>query len=234
MKKIILFLLIPVCFQTKAQSNYPQSNYYHQRQQNNQQQEDKLQKKGFQKDKLFTGGSVNLGLSSYSTSLGIAPQLGYSLTNWLDAGVVFNLNYISQRDYYNYGDKLRQTVYGPGAFVRIFPVNFLFATAQYEYNFIHTKYIPADGSPSQISTVNANSLLLGLGYAGGRYRGNNTYYFLSVSWDVLGDVNSPYVDGLGRSFPVIRAGYNFGLFQGRYRRSNNSYYNKPDDGYYNR
>lgn len=218
MKKAVFILLLPFCYQSKAQSNYSQPNYYEQRHQNNQQGEDESEKKGFQKEKLFTGGSVNLGFSSYSTSLGIAPQFGYSLTNWLDAGVVFNLNYISQRDYYNYGDKLRQTLYGPGAFVRIFPINFLFATAQYEYNNIHTKYIPADGSPSSNANLNASSLLVGLGYAGGRYRGNNTYYFLSVSWDILGDVNSPYVDGLGRSFPVIRAGYNIGLFQRRYRR----------------
>jgi hypothetical protein len=219
MKKAIILLLLPLCFHAKAQDN-------------NQNKE--VKEKGFQKDKLFTGGSVNLGLSSYATSLGIAPQFGYSLTNWLDAGVVFNLNYTSQRDYSNYGDKLRQTVYGPGAFVRLFPINFLFASAQYEYNMIHTKYFPADGSPTSTSKLNANSLLLGLGYAGGRYRGNNSYYFLSVSWDVLGDVNSPYIDGLHRSFPVIRAGYNFGLFQGRSRRSDDGYYNKTNDNYYNR
>ena len=202
MKKAIVLIFLALCFHAKAQNNDDNNDV----------------KKGFQKDKLFTGGSVNLGFSGYTTSLGIAPQFGYSVTNWMDAGVVFNLNYISQRDYYTYGDKLRQTVYGPGAFVRLFPVNFLFATAQYEFNEIHSKYIPADGSSSTFSNVNANSILLGFGYAGGRYRGNNTYYFLSVSWDVLGDENSPYVDGLGRSFPVIRAGYNIGLFQNRYRR----------------
>jgi len=82
------------------------------------------------------------GFSSYATILGITPQFGYSLTNWADAGITFNLNYTSQRDYEEYGDKLRQTVYGPGAFVRLFPVRFLFASAQYEYNLIHLKYIP--------------------------------------------------------------------------------------------
>ena len=102
--------------------------------------------------------------------LGITPQLGYSLTNWLDAGITFNLNYLSQRDYYS-GDKLRQTTYGPGAFVRLFPVNFLFATAQYEYNSMHLKYIPnVPGSPSQTSKLSANSFLVGAGYAGGRMR----------------------------------------------------------------
>ena len=104
--------------------------------------------------------------------------------------------------------------------MRLFPVRFLFASVQYEYNMIHLKYIPASNSnyiPSK-NNLNANSLLLGAGYAGGRERGNNTYYFFSVSWDILGDKNSPYTDGYGRTNPIIRAGYNIGLFQGRGRR----------------
>ena len=203
MKKLVVILFAFASYHAFAQSG----------------EEKKEEKKGgFKKEKLFTGGSATLGFSSYSTVLGITPQLGYSLTNWADAGITFNLNYTSQRDYQEYGDKLRQTVYGPGAFVRIFPVNFLFASAQYEYNMIHVKYTPADnGFPVPAYNVNASSLLLGAGYAGGRYRGSNTYYFLSVSWDVLGDKNSPYIDGLGRSSPIIRAGYNIGLFQGRRR-----------------
>ena len=177
---------------------------------------------GFQRDRLFTGGSVTASFSSYATILGITPQLGYSITDWADVGIALNLNYTSQRDYQYPGDKLRQTVFGPGAFVRLFPVNFLFASAQYEYNRIHLKYVPSTGSgyvPDKVN-LSANSLLVGAGYAGGRERGNNTYYFLSVSWDVLGDKNSPYIDGYGRSNPVIRAGYNIGLFQGQGRRRN--------------
>ena len=60
--------------------------------------------------------------------------------------------------------------------------------------------------------------MLGAGYAGGRMPGSNTYYYFSVSWDILGDKNSPYIDGLGRSNPIIRAGYNIGLFQNRRQR----------------
>jgi hypothetical protein len=204
MKKIILLLFIPLSFHSFAQSD----------------EEKTVEKKGFKKEKLFTGGSVTAGFSNYATILGITPQFGYSLTSWADAGITLNLNYTSQRDYYDYGDKLRQTVYGPGAFVRLFPVNFLFASAQYEYNLIHLKYIPANNGSieSDKNNLNASSLLLGVGYAGGRERGSNTYYYFSISWDVLGDKNSPYLDGLGRSNPIIRAGYNIGLFQGRYRR----------------
>ena len=102
-------------------------------------------------------------------------------------------------------------------------MNFLFASAQYEFNWIHLNYIPAPNTAtvSTKTNVNASSLLLGLGYAGGRYPGSNSYYYFSVSWDVLAEPNSPYVDGLGRSNPVFRVGYNIGLFQGggarRYR-----------------
>jgi len=225
MKKAIVLLLLPLCFYAKAQNAAQNAD------------ENTGVKKGFQKDKLFTGGSLNLGFGDGSTQLGIAPQFGYSITNWADVGVTANWNYISQRDYNEYGDKLRQTTYGPGAFVRLFPLNFLFATAEYQFNLIHERYIPAPGSSSFVpysGHTNANSLLIGAGYAGGRQPGSNTYYFLSITWDVLGDPNSPYVDGLGRSVPVIRAGYNIGLFQKRYRRSNDNYYNRSNGDYYNR
>ncbi|MEO8112066.1 MAG: hypothetical protein ABI594_18600 [Ginsengibacter sp.] len=204
MKKLFVVVLLALCINAYSQDDGRENDNV---------------KKGFKKEKLFTGGSVSAGFSSYSTVLGIAPQFGYSLTDWLDAGVTLNLNYTSQRDYNYGGDKLRQTVYGPGAFVRLFPVKFLFASAQYEYNIIHLKYVPAPNSgytPDKYN-LNANSLLIGGGYAGGKEKGNNTYYYISVSWDIYGDKNSPYIDGYGRSNPIIRAGYNIGLFQGRRR-----------------
>jgi len=210
MKKAIVLLLIPFYFHATAQDQNGNNK--------NQDQTQEVKKTGFQKDKLFTGGSANIGFSNGTTMLGITPQLGYSLTNWLDAGITFNLNYISQRDYYT-TNKIRQTTFGPGAFMRIFPVNFLFAGAQYEYNIIQQKFI-SSSLPTEKNSVNANSLLVGAGYAGGRERGGNTYYYLSIMWDIASDSNSPYVDNLGRSTPVIRAGYNIGLFQNRYGRGN--------------
>lgn len=202
MKKILLLLFITSSVVSQAQDNRDDES------------------KGFQKERLFTGGSVNVGFSSYQTILGITPQFGYSITDWLDAGITLNVNYSSIRDYSVPRDKLRQTVYGPGAFLRVFPIRFLFASAQYEYNMINLKYIPApnSGYSGDKYSLNANSFLVGGGYAGGRQKGNNTYYYFSVSWDILGDENSPYVDQYGRSNPVIRAGYNIGLFQNRDRR----------------
>ena len=98
-------------------------------------------KAGFKKENLFVGGDLTLGFSNLYTALGISPYFGYSLNKYVDVAASFNLNYISQRDYVVYGDKVRQTVYGPGVFVRVYPIKFLFAQAQYEFNFIKLKLL---------------------------------------------------------------------------------------------
>jgi len=172
--------------------------------------------KGFKKENLFVGGDLTASFSNYATVLGISPYFGYSLNKYVDVALSTNFNYTSQRDYFEYGDKLRQTVYGAGAFTRLYPVKFLFAQAEYQHNFIRNKYIPADNgsyAPAK-QTIDANSFLIGAGYAGGREGKGSSYYYLSIMWDVAKVAESPYVDGLGRALPIIRAGYNIALFQG--------------------
>jgi len=204
-KAILVFVLIGSFVVTKAQDA----------------DDFKEEKKGgFKKENLFVGGDVTLGFGSQYTALGISPYFGYSINKYLDVAASFNFNYTSQRDYVDYGDKVRQTVYGPGAFVRVFPVKFIFAQAQYEHNFIKLKYLPAQNSNYLPSTdrIDANSFLVGGGWAGGRNEFNKNFYYISVSWDLLRNSNSPYVDGLGRAIPIFRAGYNIALFQGSRRR----------------
>jgi hypothetical protein len=177
-------------------------------------------KKGLKKENLFTGGDLTLGFSNLYTTLGASPYFGYSINKYIDAAVSFNFNYTSQRDYIIYGDKIRQTVYGPGTFIRVYPLRFLFTQVQYEHNFINVRYIPANNSGYLQSTdnIDANSLLVGGGWAGGRGNGNKSFYYICVLWDVAGAAQSPYVDGLGRAVPIFRAGFNIALFQGkRYR-----------------
>lgn len=183
-------------------------------------EDDEPEKKSwFKKQNLFTGGGLNLGLSNEYTELGASPYFGYSFNKYIDVAASFNFDYISERDlaYYGSGDKLRQTVIAPGAFTRIFPVNFLYAEALYEHNFLHQKYFPPDGTAAYaLPKQDVNSLLVGIGYASGKEDDNNTYYYLSVMFDMLSLPNSPYVDNLGRRIPVIKAGFNIALFQGKY------------------
>lgn len=174
-------------------------------------------KGGFKKENLFVGGDITLGFSNVYTAVGASPYFGYSINKYLDVAVSFNYIYTAQRDILVYGDKARQTQYGPGAFVRVYPLKFLFAQAQFEHNFIKIKYLPLNNSgyPATTDRVDANSFLVGAGYAGGRNEYNKSFYYISVSWDLLRNTNSPYVDGLNRAVPIIRAGYNIALFQGR-------------------
>jgi hypothetical protein len=168
--------------------------------------------KGFKKENLFTGGSVSLGFSGNSFLIGGSPVFGYSVAKWVDAGLVANYNYSSFRDYAYFNDKLHQSVYGGGAFLKLYPVRFLFVQAQAEHNFINLKYFPPGSSSSVSSKADPNSLLLGAGYTTGRYPGR-PFFYLAVLVDVVGNINSPYVDGNGRKIPIIRGGIQVPLFQ---------------------
>lgn len=180
-----------------------------------QEEDEEAKSGGFKKENLFTGGNVVASFYTGGTVLGVSPHFGYSITNWLDVAASLNFVYTGERDQYDY--KLRQTNLGPGAFVRIFPFNFIFLQAQYEHNFQTLKVIPPGSSSYKIKN-DVNSLLLGAGISSGRQPGNNTYYFFSVSFDALQLENSPYIDSYGRLVPVIRAGFNIALFQGRNNR----------------
>ena len=183
--------------------------------------EEEVPEKGFRKENLFTGGSVSLAFYNNTFLIGASPVFGYSLTNWIDAGIVVNYNYTSYRDYQEFDDRLRQYVYGGGAFVKIYPVRFLFAQAQFEHNIIKQKYIPAPGSLFTRETAkdNANSFLIGAGYTTGREgRGGDPHYYLAVLFDVMKELTSPYTDAAGRTIPIIRGGIQVPLFQGGYNR----------------
>jgi len=189
-------------------------------------QDEEGEKKGFKKENLFIGGSITVSFFNNQTVLGANPFFGYKLTDWLDGGIAFNYLYNGARDYAQYNDKIRQTVFGPGAFVRLYPVNFFFVQAQFEHNFSNIKYIYPSGFPIDEVSVEANTLLVGGGIAQGRLKGSTTFYYVSVLFDVLKNINSPYVSVSYNPndptqqrvdiVPIFRAGFNIGLFQGSY------------------
>jgi hypothetical protein len=177
------------------------------------------EKKGFKLDNLFTGGSISLGFSNYSFTAGASPVFGYNITNWLDAGLVANYTYLSYRDldYYGYGsnDKIRQSVYGGGGFVKIYPVSFIFAQAQFEHNFNTQKIIPSSGASSDKYSFQTNSLLVGGGYAGRTPGFKQTFFYLSLLFDVSGVPYTPYTNQFGNAQPILRGGIQIPLFQGK-------------------
>ena len=182
---------------------------------NAQENEEEETKKGFKKENLFTGGSISLAFYNNTFLVGGSPVFGYSITNWADLGIVVNYNYTSYRDYnFIFNDKLKQYVYGGGAFVKLYPVRFLFVQGQYEYNFIKQKFIPNNGVTQEYK-AESGSFLVGGGYTTGRFgRGGNPFFYLAVLFDISNNANSPYTDGYGRTIPIIRGGIQIPLFQG--------------------
>jgi hypothetical protein len=177
------------------------------------------EKKGFKKENLFTGGSISLAFYNNTFLIGASPVFGYSIAKWIDAGLVGNYNYTSYRDVSVFDDKLRQSVYGGGAFMKLYPVRFLFAQAQFEHNFIRQKYMPPSGGTSQVTTTDASSFLIGAGYTTSRDpESGQPFFYLAVLFDILRNDYSPYTDAYGRTIPIIRAGIQVPLFQGENRR----------------
>jgi hypothetical protein len=186
-------------------------------------QEEQIEvKRGFKKENLFTGGSISLGFSGNSFQAGASPFFGYNLASWVDAGITVNYNYASYRyvAIVDPNDKLRSSTYGGGAFARLYPISFAFVQAQFEHNFINQKLIPGNGTPSSKTSQEANSLLLGVGYATGRYpHSGQPFFYLSLLFDVLNNEYSPYVRNGGGIIPILRGGLQVPLFQGKNRRS---------------
>ncbi len=171
--------------------------------------QDSNNRKKWDPENLFVGGSISLGLGGYNNEFvaGLHPHFGYTLASWIDVGTVINFEYYSTRDAYN--NRYHNTTYGLGVFSRIYPVQFIFLQVEPEYNFIAVKYLP-DGGPVLKQTVHAPSLLVGAGYTTSR-SDKNTFTYLSILVDVLKDPNSPYLDANGDFIPVVRAGINIGL-----------------------
>ena len=158
--------------------------------------------------------------------LGLGPYFGYSINKYVDVAAALNYNYISIR-FPNTIYKIRQSIIGPGAFVRLYPVKFLFIHGQYEYNFITEKEILGGGLSNFITKYNVQSFLVGGGYATGREEAGQPFFFASFLFDVANNKFSPYKDEFDRAEVIFRTGVNIPLFQGRrgggYRKSRDNY-----------
>jgi len=165
-------------------------------------QDEEEKKHEFKKENIFIGSALNVGFSSGIFQLGANPEIGYSITKWLDAGISTNINYTSFR---NIGYSDRVFNYGAGTFVRIWPARFIFLSALPEYNWITVTRKYTNGSPSFKDKFSAGSMLLGAGY-GNRIVGQ-AYSYFAIMFDASTNVNSPYRDSENRALPIFRAGF---------------------------
>ncbi len=166
----------------------------------------------FRRDNIFIGSSIGLGLGNGGFSAGANPEIGYSVSKVIDAGVSTNFNYFAYRAEYNGGIRQRSFNYGGGVFVRFFPIRGFFLQVLPEYNWVNTNFKDLNagsiGSEYYLKRE-APSLLLGIGY-GSRMIGN-TNFFTVLMIDAGTNTNSPYIDTYGAKLPILRTGFNFYL-----------------------
>jgi hypothetical protein len=167
---------------------------------------------GWKKDHLFLGTGINLGFSN-GFIIGLNPEVGYSINNFLDAGLATNITYVTQRSQLS-NSSVRYLAAGGGPFIRIWPISQIFIGGQFEYNRISISQ-KVNGTITDKESANSSSCLAGVGY-GRRVIGQSQFY-TSIMIDLLNDINSPYRDSFRRVLPVFRTG--FIIYLGRKNRN---------------
>ncbi|MBS1564078.1 MAG: hypothetical protein JST39_06800, partial [Bacteroidetes bacterium] len=152
-------------------------------------------KKGFDKSKLFFGGTFGVSFSSYYTLVNVSPQIGYRFNDYLAAGAGVNFIYSSTKDFYSNGaDYSRQTlgVAGLNIFGRVYPIQQLFFQLQPELNYTwgNIKYYTSPATKYNLDSKIVPSLLGGAG--GAIPTGGRGAFIIMVQYDLLQQERSPY------------------------------------------
>lgn len=163
-------------------------------------QDEEEPSKGFDKEKLFFGGTFGLGFGSNNTLVNVSPQVGYRFNRYLAAGAGINFIYSS----YKYGGyKTNYGVTGLNIFGRVYPIDYAFLQLQPELNYNWGKHKFDDGTEEKLEGKITPSLLGGVGAAIPAGRGA---FLIMVQYDLLQDARSPYGNRAFYNF-----GYNFGF-----------------------
>src|SRR6478735_10439240 len=168
-------------------------------------QDEEEEKKGFDKNKLFFGGTFGASFGSY-TFVNVSPQVGYRFNKFFAAGTGINFIYSAAK--YDYGSaalnyKNEYGVVGLNIFGRVYPLEFLLIQAQPEMNYTWGKVHFYDGTPDQkLEAKFVPSLLVGAGAA--IPTGGKGAMTIMYQYDVVQDPRSPYGTGA-----FLSIGFNF-------------------------
>jgi hypothetical protein len=169
--------------------------------------QDTLRHRGLRKENFFVGGNFGMTFGQY-TLINVSPQLGYRFNKFVAAGLGLNLLYVSDKEKDLYGNDYRKVVQGVtglNLFGRVYPLQYMMLQVQPEANYIFGKqifYQPTRQSYSLDASI-VPSLLVGGGFV---MPSDRASLIISLMYDVLQDVNSPYGNK-----PVVNVGYNFNL-----------------------
>jgi hypothetical protein len=172
------------------------------------QDDEPIEKQGFDKSRLFGGGSFALSFGNI-TIVNISPQVGYRFSRYFAAGVGVNGQYSSFKTVNGYdGSTLSREEYGVAGlniFGRFYPIEQIILQVQPEGNYVWGKVKYYD--PAQEFKLDGKivpSVLLGVG--GAIPMGGAGAFIIMGQYDILQNERTPYGNKVFFSF-----GYNFGF-----------------------
>jgi hypothetical protein len=171
-------------------------------------QDEEEPKKGFDKSRLFAGGTFGLSFGDY-TFVNVSPQVGYLFNRYFAAGAGINGIYSSEKfNYTNAEERTERGVIGLNIFGRVYPIQYAFAQLQPEANYVWEKYTYYDNvnntkQEQKLDPKIVPALLAGAGAAIPAGRGAFT---IMAQYDLIQDSRSPYSNNVFFSF-----GFNVGF-----------------------
>ncbi len=149
------------------------------------------------KHRLWYGGNFNLGFTNNIFNLGIAPMIGYKLTDRFSVGPRFKIDYYAEKLFNNTGEtfNFRTTSWGAGVFARGKVITNAFAHIEFEYenqgapDYDANGFFQLDGNNSnniKTTRLNRNNFYIGGGYTSGTI----VSYEILILYNVLEDSSS--------------------------------------------
>jgi len=152
-------------------------------------------------DRITIGGDLGLSFGNQLTYIRVAPLLGYIVSPKFTIGVGPSFQYWEDKRFI---PSLETTIYGGSTFGRFFVLEQLFLQAEFEVlNLDEINFAPTSDFSNR-ERVTIPVFFVGAGYSQRSAGGSG--FFVSVMYDLIGDLNSPYPDDL-----VFRVGGFFAL-----------------------
>ncbi|HKK39950.1 MAG TPA: hypothetical protein VJ949_11075 [Cryomorphaceae bacterium] len=153
------------------------------------------------KERITLGGDLGLSFGNRLTYIRIAPVLGYIVSPKFTIGGGPSFQYWEDKRFI---PALETTIYGGSTFGRYFVIEQIFLQAEFEVlNLEEINFSPTSDF-SDRNRVTIPVFFVGGGYSQRSAGGSG--FFVSVMYDLIGDLNSPYPNDL-----VFRVGGFIGL-----------------------
>lgn len=152
-------------------------------------------------ERITIGGDLGLSFGNQLTYIRIAPVLGYIVSPKLTVGAGPSFQYWEDKRFI---PALETTIYGGSTFGRFFVIEQLFLQAEFEVLNLEEINFSPGGDFSNRNRVTIPVFFVGGGFSQRTAGGSG--FFVSLMYDIIGDLNSPYPNDL-----VLRVGGFIGL-----------------------